>query len=35
VLGLQLVHDLVDQLRGSVAVASAGGTSFTVTFGFE
>jgi PAS domain S-box-containing protein len=31
-LGLQLVHDLTDQLHGAVAIRRDGGTAFTITF---
>ena len=31
-LGLQLVHDLADQLHGEMTVSRTGGTAFTVTF---
>ncbi|MDF2695861.1 MAG: protein kinase, partial [Labilithrix sp.] len=34
-LGLQLVHDLTQQLHGAVTVSSDGGASFTITFGDE
>ncbi len=32
-LGLQLVHDLAEQLHGEVEIAQAGGTTFRVRFG--
>ena len=31
-LGLQLVHDLTEQLHGTVAVNRDSGTTFTITF---
>jgi two-component sensor histidine kinase len=31
-MGLQLVHDLSQQINGTISVKRAGGTSFTVTF---
>jgi PAS domain S-box-containing protein len=34
-MGLQLVHDLTEQLRGSIAVTGEGGTTFTLCFDSE
>jgi two-component sensor histidine kinase len=34
-LGLQLVQDLTDQLRGEIVIDRAGGTSFTILFDLE
>jgi two-component sensor histidine kinase len=34
-MGLQLVHDLTEQLHGSIEVTRAGGTTFTLSFDSE